>query len=138
MLPWFCVPAMSIKKTCQNLLFVVNIYYSLLLFVSWLEKFVSFITTTFLNALDKKRYQDNTSLSTYLDNGHWGRQFWKIFKIDTYPNPGSSQGNPSSKLFWLEIFWVDDTQFWTHHKESAKTNKNQSIVTKKLNLKFRR
>ena len=32
----------------------------------------SFITTNILDVLDKSRYQDNTSLSTYRGLDHWG------------------------------------------------------------------
>ena len=47
-----------------------------------------------------------------------------------------SQGNPSSKLFWLTNLWVDSIQFPAHHKKSIKINKNHSIITKKFNLVF--
>ena len=48
----------------------------------------SFITSNNLDVLDKSRYQDNTSLSTYPGLDHWG---WR-----SYDNPSSK---PLSKLF---------------------------------------
>ena len=49
-----------------------------------------------------------------------------------------SQGNPSLKVFWLTNFWVDNIQLPAHHKTSVKTNKNQSIISKKFTIIFRR
>ena len=55
---------------------------------------------------------------------------------DNLANLGLSQQNPSSKLFWLNFVWVNDVQFPAHHKKSAKTNKNQTVASKKLKTKI--
>ena len=146
MLPWFCILTMPIKR-------LVKIYFLLLDFLKACQNVLirkirfltfSFITTTLLDVLDKNRYQDNAyqdntyqisslhilALTTEVDDPE------RCLRYDTYANSESSQGNPLSKLFWLKIFWVGDIHSPTHHKKSAKTNKNQSILTKKLNLKF--
>ena len=39
-------------------------------------------------------------------------------------NPRLSQGNPSSKRFWLKMFWVDKIPFPPYHKMSVKVNKS--------------
>ena len=97
----------------------------------------SFISTTFLDVSDKSRYQHNTSYSTYFSIDHWLRLSWQMLTYKNLANRGLSQGNPSSKLIWLEISRLDKIQFPAHHKISEKTSKNQSIRTKKFNLILR-
>ena len=77
------------------------------------------------------------SQSTYFSVDHWVRPSWKMLTYDNLANPGLSQGNTLSKLFWLTNFWVDNFQFSSHHKASVKTNKNQYVITKKFYLIFR-
>ena len=94
----------------------------------------SFITIALLDVLDKKDTKIThlclhiLAFTPEVDDPE------KCLTYDTLANTRLSQGNPSSKLFWLKFFWVDDIQFPAHHKKSAKTNKNQLIVTKKLIL----
>ena len=57
-----------------------------------------------------------------------------MLTCDNLPYSGLSQWNSSSKLFQL----VESIQFPVHHKESVKTNKNESMITEKFNLLFRR
>ena len=59
-----------------------------------------------------------------------------MLTYENLANPGLAQGNPSSKLFRLKNFSVDNIQFSAQHKKSAKINKKQYIVTKKFNQKI--
>ena len=137
MLAWLSIPNMS---HCFER--IVKTYYSLLDFLKACQCVLirnirlltfSFITTT-VPDVHKNRYQHNISYSTYHSVGYWVRLSSKMLRYDNLANPESSQGNPSSKLFWLTSFWVDNTQFPAHHKKSVETNKNQSIINKKVNL----
>ena len=57
---------------------------------------------------------------------------------DNLVNSRLSQGNPSSKMFWLKNLWVDKIQFPAYHKKLEHIKKhiinNQPIVIKKFNL----
>ena len=125
MLPWFCIPTMS--RHFQSLSkFVICHWISLRLDkVSRIEKLLtfSFITTTFLDVLDKKRYQHNKSQYTYLSIDHWGRLSWRMSTYDNLANSRLSQRNSSSKLFWLKNLWVDNIQLPAYHTKLTKTNK---------------
>ena len=137
MLAWFSTPNMS---PCFQRL--IKTYYLLLAFLKTCQSVLirnirflafSFITTT-VDDVHKNRYQHNISYSTYLSVGHWVRLSSKMLRYDNLANPESSQWNPSSKLFWLTSFWVDNIQLLAHHKKVLKTNQNQSIITKKFNV----
>ena len=53
----------------------------------------------------------------------------QMLTFDDLHDPRLSHGKPSSKQFQL--------RFPAHHKKLVKTNKNQSIITKKFNQIFR-
>ena len=57
-----------------------------------------------------------------------------MLTYDNLANPKLSQGNPSSKLFFLINFLICNYQFPAHHEKLIKTNKYQYIITKKFNL----
>ena len=117
---------------CYWIFILLSLLNILIRYITFLT--FSFITTTLHDLWDKNRYQLNTPWSTYLSGNHWFRLSWGMLADYNLANPGLSQRNPSSKLFWFPNFWVDNIQFPSHHKISVKTNKNPSTITKKFNL----
>ena len=91
----------------------------------------SFITTTLHDAVDKNRQINITHILPLTIES------WKTLIYDNLANPESSHDNSSSKVFWLTNFWVNNIHFIAHHKKPVKTNKNQSIMSKKFNVIFR-
>ena len=67
---------------------------------------------------------------------YWVWLSWELLTYDNAANPGLPQRNPSSKLFWLTHFWVNNIQLPSYYEKSAKTNKNWPIITKILSLIF--
>ena len=67
---------------------------------------------------------------------YWVWLSWDLLTYDNAANLGLPQRDPSSQLFWLTHFWVNNIQLPSYYEKSAKTNKNWPIITKILNLIF--